>query len=51
MSMFKTEYIRDDLALFGPFETVRLIENKLVRMGKSRKIARIMAYNIVKQFS
>lgn len=45
--MFKPEYIQDNLELFGPYETVKLIQNKFMRMGKSRAIAYIMASKLV----
>lgn len=37
--MFKPEYILDNVALFGYFETVDLIAAKFCRMGKGKSIA------------
>ena len=45
--MFKPEYILDNVALFGLEDTVTLIKNKFMRMGKSKEIADIMARQLV----
>ena len=45
--MFKPEYILDNVALFGYWETVEIVAKRLRRLGKSAEIARKMAYNIV----
>ena len=45
--MFKPEYILDNVALFGLEDTMTLIKNKFVRMGKSKAIADAMAHIMV----
>jgi hypothetical protein len=45
--MFKPEYIRDNVALFGLAETIELVAKKFKRMGKTPRMAHTMAYNLV----
>lgn len=45
--MFKPEYILDNVAVFGLEDTVTLIKNKFMRMGKSKAIADTMARQLV----
>ena len=45
--MFKPEYILDNVAAFGIDETIGLIAKKFQRMGKSKRMARIMAHTLV----
>ena len=45
--VFKPEYILDNVAAFGIDGTIGLIEKKFVRMGKSKRMARIMAHTLV----
>lgn len=45
--MFKPEYILDDVALFGYWETIEMVKNKFMRMGKDARIALIMAHELV----
>ena len=45
--MFKPEYILDDVALFGLADTIEMVKNKFMRMGKNAKMAHTMAYNLV----
>lgn len=45
--MFKPEYILDNVALFGLSETMRMVEKKFKRMGKTPRMAYIMARQLV----
>ena len=45
--MFKPEYILDNVAAFGLAETIALIENKFKRLGKTQRMAYIMARQLV----
>ena len=45
--MFKPEYIRDDVALFGVTATVSLIAKRLQRLGRSKPVAEAMALALV----
>ena len=45
--MFKPEYIRDDVALFGVDATITLIAKRLQRMGRSRPVAEAIATVLV----
>jgi hypothetical protein len=45
--MFKPEYILDNVALFGLAETIALVAKKFKRMGKTPRIAYIMARELV----
>ena len=45
--MFKPEYILDNVAAFGLAETIEIVEKKFKRMGKSKRMADIMARELV----
>ena len=45
--MFKPEYILDNVAAFGLAETIGLIAKKFQRMGKGKRMADIMARQLV----
>ena len=45
--MFKPEYILDNVAAFGLAETIGLIAKKFKRLGKSKRMADIMAQLLV----
>ena len=45
--MFKPEYILDNVATFGYWETVEIVKKKFQRMGKDARIALIMANELV----
>lgn len=45
--MFKPEYILDTVALHGMDFAMETIANKLSRMGKTKRMADIMAYHLV----
>lgn len=45
--MFKPEYILEDVATFGMLETVELMQAKFMRLGKARRLAYRMAYDLV----
>ena len=47
--MFKPEYILDNVALFGYYETIALVKAKFQRLGKGAKIAQLMATELVSQ--
>ena len=45
--MFKPEYIMDDVVAFGVEDTIALISKKLQRMGKTARMARMIARELV----
>lgn len=45
--MFKPEYILDNVALFGYYETIELVAAKFRRLGKKKELALLMALEMV----
>ena len=45
--MFKPEYILDNVRVFGLSETIEIIEKKFKRLGKTPRMAYIMARQLV----
>ena len=45
--MFKPEYIMENYLLFGWLETRKLVYNRFRRLGKSPRMARMMAHYLM----
>ena len=45
--MFKPEYIREDVAVFGLQATIALVKQRFQRLGKRSAVAQAMASRLV----
>jgi hypothetical protein len=45
--MFKPEYIQENYLLFGWMETRKLVHNRFRRLGKSSRMAALMANKLM----